>query len=52
MCRITIAHKIRHRVSSASLFKRLSIEPLDKYYHCRLLRWTGHVARMPSTREY
>jgi hypothetical protein len=50
MCRITIAHAIRHRISSASLFKRLSIEPFDKYYNRRLLRWTGHVARMPLTR--
>jgi hypothetical protein len=44
MCRITIAHTIRHRISSASLFKRLSIEPFDKYYNRRLRRWTGHVA--------
>jgi hypothetical protein len=50
MCRITIAQAIRHRISSASLFKRLTIEPLDTHYNRRLLRWTGHVARMPSTR--
>jgi hypothetical protein len=50
MCRITIAHTVRHRISSASLFKRLSIEPFDAYYNRRLLRWTGHVARMPLTR--
>jgi hypothetical protein len=37
MCRITIAHAIRHRISSASLFKRLLIEPFDKYYNRRLL---------------
>jgi hypothetical protein len=49
-CGITIAHTIRHRISSASLFKRLSIEHFDKYYYRRLLRWTGHVARMPLTR--
>jgi hypothetical protein len=50
MCRITIAHTTRHHVSSASLFKCLSIEPFDKYYNRRLLRWTGHVARMPLIR--
>jgi hypothetical protein len=50
MCRITIATQIRHRISSASLFKRLAIEPFDTYYNRRLLRWTGHVARMPLTR--
>jgi hypothetical protein len=42
MFRITIAQTIRHRISSASLFKRLSIEPFDAYYNRRLLRWTGH----------
>jgi hypothetical protein len=50
MCRITIAHTIRHRISSASLFKHLSNEPFETYYNRRLLRWTGHVARMPLTR--
>jgi hypothetical protein len=43
-------YTIRHRISSSSLLKRLSIEPFDKYYNRRLLRWTGHVARMPLTR--
>jgi len=23
---------------------------LDSYYHKRILRWAGHVARMPMTR--
>jgi hypothetical protein len=50
MCRITIADTIRHRISSASLFKRLSIKPFDKYHNRRLLRWTGHFTRMPLTR--
>jgi hypothetical protein len=50
MCRNNVAHKIHHRISSASLFKRLSIESFDNYYNRQLLRWTGHVARMPLTR--
>jgi len=50
MCRITMAHTVRHRISSDSLFKRLDIESLDTYYYRRLLRWAGHVARMPFTR--
>jgi hypothetical protein len=50
VCRITIAHTIRHRISSFNLFEHLSIEPFDKSYNRRLLRWTGHVARMPLTR--
>jgi hypothetical protein len=50
MCLITIVQAIRHRISSASLFKRLSIKPFDTSYNRRLLRWTGHVARMPLIR--
>ena len=50
MCRITIAHTIRHHISTESLLKRLGIEPFDTYYHRRLLRWVGHVSRMPLTR--
>jgi hypothetical protein len=38
VCRITIAHAIRHCISSASLFKRNSVEPFDTYYNRRLLR--------------
>ena len=40
MCRVNIAHTIRHHVSSSSLFIRLGIEPI----HRRLLRWAGHVS--------
>jgi hypothetical protein len=50
MCRINIAHTIRHHISSESLFGRLDIESLDTYYHRRLLRWAGHIARMPLNR--
>jgi hypothetical protein len=47
---IAIAHAIRHHISSASLFKCLSIKSFDTYYNRRILRWTGHVARMPLRR--
>ena len=50
MCRISIAYTIRHHISSESLFGRLDIESLDTYYHRRLLRWAGHIARMPLNR--
>ena len=36
--------------SSATLFQRLNVMDLDSYYHNRILRWAGHVARMPMTR--
>ena len=47
---MTIAHTIRHHISSADLFKKLGLNPLDTYYHRCLLRWAGHVSRMPMTR--
>ena len=50
MCRITIAHTIRHRITTKSLFEMLEIDPLDTYYNRRLLRWAGHVSRMPMSR--
>ena len=50
MCRINIAQTIRHHISTSSLLARLGIEPLETYYHRRLLRWAGHVSRMPLNR--
>ena len=43
MCRITIAHTIRHRFTK-SLFAKLEIGPIDTYYSRRLLRWAGHIS--------
>jgi len=50
MFRITMAHAIRHHISSKQLFGRLGLQALDTYYHHRILRWAGHVARMPMSR--
>ena len=38
MRRINIAHTIFHHISTNSLLARLGIEPLETYYHRRLLR--------------
>ena len=46
----TMAHTIRRRIITKSLLKRLGLYAFDEYYNCRLLRWAGHVARMPMTR--
>ena len=50
MCRVTMRQVQRYRITTASLLKRLKISSFDEYYNCRLLRWAGHVARMPMTR--
>ena len=45
-----MAHTIRHHIKSKQLYKRLGIAAVDQYYHRRLLRWAGHVSRMPMSR--
>ena len=50
MCRITMAHTMKQYITSKSLFERLGVGSFDSYYNRRLLRWAGHVARMPMDR--
>lgn len=50
MCRVTMAHVWRHRITTEDLLKRLNLCCFDEYYNSRVLRWAGHVARMPMTR--
>ena len=50
MCRINIHTTIKYKIKTADLYKRLKIKNLDYYYNARLLRWAGHVARMPMNR--
>ena len=47
MYRITMAHTTIHRITSKSFFERLGVGSFDSYCDRRLLRWAGHVARMP-----
>ena len=50
MCRVNLHHTFRHHITTSSLFRRLNLLDIDSYYHNRLLRWTGHVSRMPMSR--
>ena len=65
MCRVDLHHTFRHHITTSSLFgsgpegpelegsslfRRLNLLDIDSYYHNRLLRWAGHVARMPMSR--
>ncbi len=45
-----MAHTMKHRITSKKLFERLGVGSSDSYYNRRLLRWAGHVARMPMDR--
>ena len=44
-----MARTIFHHIPSKQLYKRPGIAPVDQHYHRRLLRWAGHVSRMPMT---
>ena len=50
MCRVNKRHTRRHNISSEVLYQRLSIKSMDSYCNGKLLRWTGHVARMSMDR--
>ena len=50
LCRVTMHQVIKHRISTKQLLKRLGICSIEDYYNSRLLRWTGHVARMSMRR--
>ena len=43
-------HTFRHHITTSSLFRRLNLLDIGGYYHNRLLRCAGHVARMPMSR--
>ncbi len=49
MFRFKMAHTMKHRATSTSFLERLGVGSFDSYYKCRLLRWAGHVARMPMS---
>ncbi len=45
-----MAHTMKRRITSKSLFERLSVGSFDSDYNRRLLRWAERVARMPMDR--
>ena len=50
MSLITMEHTRRFHIPSVQLCRRLSIAVVEQYYHGRLLRWAGHVSRIPMDR--
>jgi len=50
MRRENFHHTFRHHITSVSLFLRLLHLDISSYYHNRIIRWAGHVARMPMSR--
>jgi hypothetical protein len=51
MCQITINLTIKHHIKITELLNQLGIRSITDYYHTRLLRWAGHVARMDFSRS-
>jgi len=50
MCGVRWGQVIKHRITTNSLLERLGLKPIRQYIDSRILRWTGHVARMPWRR--
>ena len=50
MNRITLKHSEQHRISTASLEKKLGIHDIAGIIDDLCLRWAGHVARMSDSR--
>ncbi len=46
-----MARTMKHRITFKSLLERFGIGSFGSYYSRRLLRWAGHVARMPMDRR-
>ena len=47
LCRVKMRQVHRHRIKQDTLNARVGLQSLDYYYSTRLLRWAGHVSRMP-----
>jgi len=50
MCRVTRKKVWKEHIQNESLLKRLSLRSMDHYINVRILRWAGHVVRMPRDR--
>jgi exonuclease III len=51
MCRTSTQAMSTQHVHHSDLYQRLGIHSLDYYYNSRVLRWAGHLARMPMSRR-
>jgi hypothetical protein len=50
MCRVNRWGSRHQRITTVSLLARLGLQKIEFYYNLRLLRWAGHLARMPLNR--
>jgi hypothetical protein len=50
MCNVIMRQTIKYRVRTNDLLCRVGLDSLRNTYHARLLRWAGHVVRMPLNR--
>ena len=50
MCRVNLSHTWKRRIRTNDLLQELGLQPLRWYYETRVLRWAGHVSRMPIDR--
>jgi len=50
MCRVNLWKTREFHLKTESLLDRLGMRSLDFYLHRRIIKWVGHVARMPLDR--
>ena len=50
LCRITMRQTQKYHIKADDNNKKLAIHSFHYYYHNRILRWAGHVARMDMDR--
>jgi hypothetical protein len=50
ICRVNRYILMEHHVSSAELLQRCGFQPLRTVIISTVIRWLGHVARMPNSR--
>ena len=50
LCGVNMKLTQKYHISTSSLLKKLGIQDIQYYFHCRILRWAGHVSWMPFHR--
>jgi len=50
MCRVSLKHTWKHRISTKTLLERMELKPITHYLFNRILRWTGNVVRQSRKR--
>lgn len=50
MCRVNMHHTRKHHIRTETLLQRLGLKSCQHYFDSKMLRWAGHLSRMPLDR--